>query len=187
MVKTLESEFGRLDVWVYKLGMEIKAPTHEVSLDDWNKVMLINVTGVFLGARALLNYFFDHVQPGNIINICSVHEQISWPTLLCYTLAKGAVKLSTETMLMEYANRGIWVYAIGPGLFETPIKLEKLLDKAQYDQTVAMISQGRLGKPEDVLAGAAWLASTECSYVSGTTLFIDGGMTLYPLFKDGQG
>ena len=187
LVKTAESEFGRLDVWVNNAGMEIKAPTHEVSLDDWNKVIAINQTGVFLGARAALNYFLDHHQPGNIINITSVHEQIPWPTFASCTAAKGAVKLFTETIAMEYANRRIRVNAIGPGAIETPINAEKFADKAQYAQTVAMIPQGRLGKPEDVAPGAAWLASTESSYVTGTTLFIDGGMTLYPAFKDGQG
>ena len=113
LVKTAESEFGRLDVWVNNAGMEIKAPTHEVSLDDWNKVIAINQTGVFLGARAALNYFLDHHQPGNIINITSVHEQIPWPTFASYTAAKGAVKLFTETIAMEYANRRIRVNAIG--------------------------------------------------------------------------
>ncbi len=150
MVKTAESEFGRLDVWVNNAGMEIKAPTHEVSLDDC-KVIAINQTGVFLGARCF-ELFLDHHQPGNIINITSVHEQIPWPTFASYTAAKGAVKLFTETIAMEYANRRIRVNAIGPGAIETPINAEKFADKAQYDQTVAMIPQGRLGKPEDVAA-----------------------------------
>ncbi len=84
-------------------------------------------------------------------------------------------------------SKGIRVNAIGPGAIEMPINAEKFADKAQYDQTVSMVPMNRIGKPEDVSAGAAWLASSESSYVTGITLFIDGGMTLYPAFKDGQG
>jgi glucose 1-dehydrogenase len=187
LVETATAHFGGLDVWVNNAGMEIKEPTHQVSLEDWNKVIAINQTGVFLGARAALNYFLEHHQAGNIINITSVHEQIPWPTFASYAAAKGAVKLFTQTIAMEYAKQGIRVNAIGPGAIETPINAEKFADKAQYDQTVSMVPMNRIGKPEDVSAGAAWLASSESSYVTGITLFIDGGMTLYPAFKDGQG
>ncbi len=107
--------------------MEIKAPTYEVSLDDWNKVIAINQTGVFLGARAALNYFLDHHQPGKIINISSVHEHIPGERLPADTAAKRGVKLFTETIAMEYANRGIRVNAIGPGAIETPINAESSL------------------------------------------------------------
>lgn len=88
---------------------------------------------------------------------------------------------------MEYAKEGIRVNAIGPGAINTPINAKKFADKAQLDQTVSMVPMNRIGKPEEVAAGAAWLASDESSYVTGITLFIDGGMTLYPAFKDGQG
>lgn len=88
---------------------------------------------------------------------------------------------------MEYAKDGIRVNAIGPGAINTPINAEKFADQAQYDQTVSMVPMNRIGTPEEVAAGAAWLASEESSYVTGITLFIDGGMTLYPAFKDGQG
>ncbi|MFT8337645.1 glucose-1-dehydrogenase [Schleiferilactobacillus harbinensis] len=180
-------QFGRLDVWVNNAGMEIKSPTHELSLADWNKVITINETGVFLGAKAALNYFKAHHQSGNIINMSSVHEQIPWPTFASYAAAKGGVKLFTQTIAMEYAKDGIRVNGIGPGAINTPINADKFADKAQYDQTVAMVPMNRIGKPEEVAAGAAWLASAESSYVTGITLFIDGGMTLYPAFKDGQG
>jgi glucose 1-dehydrogenase len=179
--------FGGLDVWVNNAGMEIQAPTHELSLADWNKVISINETGVFLGAKTALRYFKENHTPGDIINMPSVHEQIPWPTFASYAAAKGGVKLFTQTIAMEYAKDGIRVNGIGPGAINTPINAEKFADKAQYDQTVAMVPMNRIGKPEEVAAGAAWLASAESSYVTGITLFIDGGMTLYPAFKDGQG
>ncbi|WP_338754963.1 SDR family oxidoreductase [Lactiplantibacillus plantarum] len=179
--------FGDLDVWVNNAGMEIKSPTHEVSLDDWNKVTAIDQTGVFLGSRTALAYFKAHQKPGNIINMSSVHERIPWPTFASYAAAKGSVKLFTQTIAMEYAQDNIRVNAIGPGAINTPINAEKFADQQQYDQTVNMVPMNRIGTPEEVAAGAAWLASSESSYVTGITLFIDGGMTLYPAFKDGQG
>lgn len=183
---TIEN-FGDLDVWVNNAGMEIKSPTHELSLDDWNKVTAIDQTGVFLGSRTALAYFKDHNKKGNIINMSSVHERIPWPTFASYAAAKGSVKLFTQTIAMEYAKDNIRVNAIGPGAINTPINAEKFADPAQYEQTVKMVSMDRIGKPEEVAAGEAWLASDESSYVTGITLFIDGGMTLYPAFKDGQG
>lgn len=179
--------FGDLDVWINNAGMEIKSPTHELSLDAWNKVTAIDQTGVFLGSRIALAYFKKHGKAGNIINMSSVHERIPWLTFASYAAAKGSVKLFTQTIAMEYAKDNIRVNAIGPGAINTPINAQKFADKAQYDQTVKMVPMDRIGDPEEVAAGAAWLASNESSYVTGITLFIDGGMTLYPAFKDGQG
>lgn len=187
LLRAALDKFGDLDVWVNNAGMEIKSPTHELTLEDWNKVISINETGVFLGAKTALNYFKGKHKKGNIINVSSVHEQIPWPTFASYAAAKGGVKLFTQTIAMEYAKEGIRVNAIGPGAINTPINAKKFADKAQLDQTVSMVPMNRIGKPEEVAAGAAWLASDESSYVTGITLFIDGGMTLYPAFKDGQG
>ncbi|MSD83409.1 glucose 1-dehydrogenase [Lactobacillus curvatus] len=187
LLQTALDHFGTLDIWVNNAGMEIQAPTHELTLEAWNKVVTIDQTGVFLGAKTALAYFKAQHKKGNIINMSSVHEQIPWPTFASYAAAKGGVKLLTQTIAMEYAKDGIRVNAIGPGAINTPINAEKFADQAQYDQTVSMVPMNRIGTPEEVAAGAAWLASEESSYVTGITLFIDGGMTLYPAFKDGQG
>lgn len=187
LLQTALDNFGDLDVWVNNAGMEVKSPTHELKLDDWNKMIAIDETGVFLGSKTALAYFKDHGKKGNIINMSSVHEQIPWPTFAGYAAAKGSVKMFTKTIAMEYAKDGIRVNAIGPGAINTPINAEKFADKEQYDQTVSMVPMDRIGDPEEVAAGAAWLASKESSYVTGITLFIDGGMTLYPAFMNGQG
>ncbi|MCH4010045.1 glucose-1-dehydrogenase [Companilactobacillus sp.] len=187
LLKAALDNFGDLDVWVNNAGMETKSPTHELSLEDWNKVISIDQTGVFLGSTTALKYFKSQNKKGNIINMSSVHEQIPWPTFSSYAAAKGGVKMFTKTIAMEYAKDGIRVNAIGPGAINTPINAKKFADKEQYDQTVSVVPMDRIGKPEEVAAGAAWLASDESSYVTGITLFIDGGMTLYPAFKDGQG
>jgi glucose 1-dehydrogenase len=176
-----------LDVRVNNAGVEIKAPTHQLSLEDWNRVISIDQTGVFLGSKTALTYFKEKNKKGNIINMSSVHEQIPWPTFSSYAAAKGGVEMFTKSIAMEYAKDHIRVNAIGPGTINTPINAEKFADKEQYDQTGSMVPMDRIGEPEEVAAGAAWLASGESSYVTGITLFIDGGITLYPAFKDGQG
>ncbi|CAK1221589.1 NAD(P)-dependent dehydrogenase [Fructobacillus cardui] len=179
--------FGGLDVWVNNAGMEIQTPTHKITLEEWNKVIGINMTGVFLGAKEALNYWLENDRTGNIINMSSVHQQIPWPTFASYATAKGGVKLFTETIAMEYAPKGIRVNNIAPGAINTPINAEKFADKAQYEQTQSMIPMLKIGDPEDVADAAVWLASDQAKYVTGTTLFVDGGMTLYAAFQDGKG
>ncbi|EPH95609.1 MULTISPECIES: glucose-1-dehydrogenase [unclassified Enterococcus] len=179
--------YGQLDVWVNNAGMENQHETHELSLEDWEKVLNVNLTGVFLGTKAALAYFVKNDVKGNIINMSSVHEQIPWPTFAHYAASKGGVKLFTQTVAMEYAARNIRVNAIGPGAINTPINAEKFSDPEKLETTTSMIPMQRIGKPEEVAAVAAWLASDESSYVTGITLFVDGGMTLYPSFQGGRG
>ncbi|GKT04204.1 glucose-1-dehydrogenase [Furfurilactobacillus sp. WILCCON 0119] len=179
--------FGGLDVWVNNAGMENRVATHEMSLEEWQRVINVNLTGVFLGSRAALDYFVKNDHKGNIINMSSVHEQIPWPGFSHYAASKGGVKLFNETIAMEYANQGVRVNAIGPGAINTPINAEKFADKTQLNDTLEMVPMKRIGDPEDVAAAAAWLASDQSSYVTGVTLFVDGGMTLYPSFQNGKG
>lgn len=179
--------FGGLDVWINNAGMENKHATNELSLKDWQRVIDVNLTGVFLGSKAALNYFLKNNKKGNIINMSSVHEQIPWPTFAHYAASKGGVKLFTQTIAMEYAAKGIRVNAIGPGAINTPINAKKFADPEQLKTTTDMIPMKRVGDPAEVAAAAAWLASDESSYVTGITMFVDGGMTLYPAFQGGKG
>ncbi len=144
----------------------------------------VNLTGYFLGARAALKHFLAHNIKGNIINMSSVHEQIPWPRFAHYAASKGGVKLLNETMAMEYAPQGIRINAIGPGAINTPINQEKMNDPAQKAALEKIIPMSFAGEPEVVASAAAWLASAESSYVTGITLFVDGGMTLYPSFMN---
>lgn len=180
-------KFGGLDLWVNNAGMENQVSTHELSLEDWNKVINVNLTGVFLGSKAAINHFLETGKKGNIINLSSVHEVIPWPTFAHYTASKGGVKMFTKTIAMEYAHKGIRVNAIAPGAIKTPINAEKFDDPTEKETTLNMIPINSLGEPEDVAAAAAWLASTESKYVTGTSLFVDGGMSLYPSFEEGKG
>lgn len=180
-------QFGGLDVWVNNAGIESRHPTHELPLDVWEKTLAVNLTGVFLGSKAALAHFVERDRPGRIINLSSVHERIPWPTFAHYAASKGGVKLFSETIALEYAHRGIRVNCIAPGAIETPINAEKFADPDARAQTERMIPLGRIGTVEQVAAAAAWLASSESSYVTGTSLFVDGGMALYPSFERGDG
>lgn len=180
-------EFGGLDLWINNAGMENRHKTHELSLEDWQKVLDVNLTGVFLGSKAAINYFLKEDKPGNIINMSSVHEKVPWPTFAHYAASKGGVKLFSESIAMEYAQQGIRVNYIGPGAINTPINAKKFEDKEQLETTTSMVPMQRIGDPSEVAAAAAWLASKESSYVTGITLFVDGGMTLYPAFQGGRG
>ena len=181
------SNFGELDLWINNAGMENQVPTHELTLEDWNKVIDVNLTGVFLGSKAALNHFLEHDKKGNIINLSSVHERIPWPTFAHYSASKAGVKGFNETIALEYAHKGIRVNSIAPGAINTPINAEKFEDDKQKAATLKMIPLNYIGKPEEVAAAAAWLASNESSYVTGITLFVDGGMSLYPSFEKGEG
>ncbi len=187
LIDAAVDNFGTVDVWVNNAGMENQHETHELSLQDWEKVINVNLTGVFLGSKAALNYFVKNNKKGNIINMSSVHEQIPWPTFAHYAASKGGVKLFTETIAMEYAARNVRVNSIGPGAINTPINAKKFADPEQLANTTKMVPMQRIGDPSEVASAAAWLASDQSSYVTGITLFVDGGMTLYPAFQGGQG
>lgn len=179
--------FGDLDVWINNAGFEKPFATHEMPLKDWQAVIDTNLTGVFLGSREALKYFMDKKKNGSIINISSVHEVIPWPNFAHYAASKGGVKLLTQTMAMEYASKGIRINSIAPGAIDTPINADKFADPEQRSSVEDMIPMGYIGQDHEVANVAAWLASNEASYVTGASIFVDGGMTLYPSFQDGKG
>lgn len=181
------SHFGSLYLWVNNAGMENQVPTHQLSLDEWEKVISVNLTGAFIGAKAALNYFLEHSKKGNIINMSSVHDRIPWPTYAHYTASKGGLKLFNETIALEYAHKGIRANSISPGAIQTSHNDEATEDPKEKKILLNRIPLNYIGKPEEVAAAAAWLASNESSYVTGTTLYIDGGMSLYPSFEEGKG
>lgn len=181
------SGFGGCDIWINNAGIEKASPTHLMRLEDWEKVINVNLTGVFLGARCALGYFLEHDVKGVIINMSSVHERIPWPTFAHYAASKAGVGMFTKTIAMEYAAQGIRVNAIGPGAINTPINAEKFADSNTLQETIGMVPMQSIGEAEDIAAAAAWLASSESKYVTGITLFVDGGMTLYAEFRAGKG
>ncbi|MBD8028438.1 SDR family oxidoreductase [Ureibacillus sp. Re31] len=187
LVQSAIQHFGKLDVMINNAGLENPVPSHEMTLKDWNRVIDTNLTGAFIGSREAIKYFVENNVKGNVINMSSVHEKIPWPLFVHYAASKGGIKLMTQTLAMEYAPKGIRVNNIGPGAINTPINAEKFADPVQRADVESMIPMGYIGKPEEIAAVAAWLASSESSYVTGITLFADGGMTLYPSFQAGRG
>lgn len=187
LIQTAHEHFGSLDVMVNNAGIENEVPSEELSLEDWRKVIDVNLTGAFLGSREAINYMLKYDVKGTVINMSSVHEMIPWPHFVHYAASKGGLKLMTETLALEFAPKGIRVNNIGPGAILTPINQEKFDDPDTRASVESMIPMGYIGKPEQIAAVAAWLASSESSYVTGITLFADGGMTKYPSFQEGRG
>lgn len=181
------ANFGGLDVWVNNAGIESRYHTHELPLAVWNQTLAVNLTGVFLGSRQALMYFMSEKKPGVIINMSSVHERIPWPTFAAYTASKGGVKLFTQAIALEYADRNIRANCIAPGAIETPINAVKFDDPAARNKTQSMIPMDEIGTVEEIADCAAWLASDASKYVTGQSIFVDGGMSLYPSFQRGDG
>ena len=187
LVQTAVKEFGTLDVMINNAGIENAVESHKMPLEDWKRVLDTNLTGAFIGSREAIKHFVEHDVKGAVINMSSVHEQIPWPLFVHYATSKGGIKLMTQTLAMEYAPKGIRVNNIGPGAINTPINAEKFADPKQRADVESMIPMGYIGKPEEIANVAVWLASAQASYVTGITLFADGGMTLYPSFQAGRG
>lgn len=173
---------GAIDLLVNNAGIEMPHPLVDMPLEDWRRVLDVNLTGAFLCAREAARGMIDTGSAGTIVNISSVHEQIPWRRFSHYCASKGGMKLFAQSIAHELAEHGIRVVNVAPGAIETPINAPVLADPAQREAVEDEIPLGRWGEVEDVARAVAWLASDDAGYVTGTTLFVDGGMTLYPNF-----
>ena len=192
MFKHMLKEFGTIDILVNNAGLQRDAPFADMTLAQWNTVLNVNLTGQFLCARAAIREFLRRgVVPsvscaaGKIICMSSVHQEIPWAGHPNYASSKGAIKLMMESLAQEMAPHHIRVNAIAPGAIRTPINTSAWNTPQAYAALMTLIPYGRIGEPEDIARAAVWLASDQSDYVVGTTLFIDGGMTLYPGFATG--
>jgi glucose 1-dehydrogenase len=184
--------WGRVDILVNNSGLQRDAPLTEMTLDQWNTVLGVNLTGTFLctraGARAMIR---QGPQPGGsratgkIICISSVHEVIPWAGHVNYAASKGGVRLFMQSVAQELASHRIRVNSIAPGAIQTPINRAAWETPQALQSLLALIPYGRIGVPEDIGQVAVWLASDAADYVHGQTIFVDGGMTLYPEFAHG--
>jgi glucose 1-dehydrogenase len=189
--KTIE-EFGTIDILVNNAGMQQDAPFHEMTLAQWNRVLAVNLTGQFLCAREAVREFMRRgVRPdvscsaGKIICISSVHEVIPWAGHVNYAASKGGIMLMMKSIAQEVAAYRIRVNSICPGAIRTPINRAAWDTEAAYSALLRLIPYKRIGEPEDIGRVAVWLASDYADYVHGASLFVDGGMTLYPGFQTG--
>lgn len=185
--------FGRIDILVANAGIQKDAPTTEMTLADWTKVLEVNLTGQFLCARRAAQEFFRRgIVPevskaaGKIICMSSVHDLIPWAGHVNYAASKGGIQMMMKTMAQEFARHRIRVNAISPGAIRTDINRNSWETPEAEQELLRLIPYGRVGEIEDVAKAAVWLASDESDYVTGTTLYVDGGMTLFPGFGDNR-
>jgi glucose 1-dehydrogenase len=174
--------FGGVDLLVNNAGVEHPYELLDMPLEAWRKVIDVNLTGGFLCAREAARTMRDAKMPGTIVNISSVHEQIAWERFSHYCASKGGMMMFTQSIAKELAPLGIRVVSVGPGAIDTPINQSVLEDPAESAKVVGEIPLGRWGHVSDVARAVAWLSSDQAGYITGATLFVDGGMTLYPRF-----
>jgi glucose 1-dehydrogenase len=181
MVAETVKAFGGVDILVNNAGIEKQIPLLETSQQDWELILRTNLTGTFLCLREAAKVMADG-GGGVIVNMSSVHEFIPWPGFAPYCASKGGVKLLMETAARELASTGIRVLNIAPGAIMTPIN-KFILDDPEAKRAVEEeIPLGRMGTPEEIAAAVTWAASGEANYLTGTTIVVDGGMSLYPKF-----
>lgn len=192
MFRTVIAAWGSLDILVNNAGLQADSPLHEMTLEDWNRVIAVNLTGQFLCAREAVREFLrrgviPEVSPaaGKILCMSSVHDVIPWAGHANYAASKGGVAMLMKTMAQELAMYKIRVNGISPGAIKTPINRPAWSTPEAEARLRRLIPYDRVGETEDIARAAVWLGSDDSDYVNGATLYVDGGMTLYPDFREG--
>ncbi|SDM76728.1 glucose 1-dehydrogenase [Methylobacterium phyllostachyos] len=186
------TEFGTLHISVSNAGLQRDSAFVDMTLEQWNTVIGVNLTGQFLCQRAAAREFLKRgVVPsvskaaGKIICMSSVHQEVPWAGHVNYASSKGGIKMLMESMAQELGPHFVRVNAIGPGAIRTPINTAAWNTPDAYRALMTLVPYKRIGEPDDIAQAAVWLASDAADYVTGATLFVDGGMTLYPGFATG--
>jgi len=182
MVGDAVEGLGGLDILVNNAGIQISRPTEELSSADFDRVVAVNLRGAFLCAREAIRQFLGDEKAGAIVNVSSVHQLIPKPGYLGYSTSKGGMMNLTRTLALEYASRGIRVNGLGPGATVTPINRAWIDDPVKRAAVESHIPMRRAGDASEMAAAAAFLCSDDASYITGQTLFVDGGLTLFPSF-----
>lgn len=192
MFREMLNAWGAIDILVNNAGLQRDAPFPDMTIEEWSLVLSVNLTGMFLCSREAAREMIRRgIRPGGsraagkIICISSVHEKIPWAGHVNYAASKGGVMLFMQSLAQELAPHRIRVNSIGPGAIQTPINRAAWETPEALNALLKLIPYGRIGLPEDIGKAAVWLASDDSDYVHGQTLFVDGGMTLYPGFAEG--
>jgi glucose 1-dehydrogenase len=183
MWKQVTAEFGPVDFLVNNAGIQISGASDMLDAAAFDRVLAVNLRGSFLCAQRQIRHLLEADRPGAIVNISSVHQIIPKPQFLGYSVSKGGMQNLTRTLALEYAGRGIRVNAIGPGATVTPINRAWVDDPEKRALVTGHIPMGRAGDAEEMAAVTAFLLSDEAAYVTGQTIFVDGGLTLYADFR----
>ena len=184
MVREAAEQLGGIDVLVNNAGIQISKPSEELSSAEFDKVLAVNLRGAFLCAREAIRNFLADDKPGSIVNISSVHQLIPKPNYLGYSVSKGGMQNLTRTLALEYAGRGIRVNAVGPGATITPINRAWVDDPVKAEMVTSHIPIPRAGEADEMAGIVAFLASDDAAYVTGQTIFVDGGLTLFADFRE---
>src|SRR3954463_7705441 len=184
MVAEAAERLGGLDILVNNAGIQISRPSEELTTEDFDRVLAVNLRGAFLCAREAIKGFLADETPGVVINVSSVHEIIPKPNYLAYGVSKGGMQNLTRTLALEYAGHGIRVNGIGPGATITPINRAWVDDPAKAAQVTQHIPLNRAGTANEMGGVACFLASEDAAYITGQTIFVDGGLTLFADFRE---
>jgi glucose 1-dehydrogenase len=184
MMEQTVDRLGGLDVLVNNAGIQISRPSHELSGADFDKVIGVNLRGAFLCAREAIKRFLDAGNGGVIVNISSVHQLIPKPDYLGYSASKGGMQNLTRTLALEYAGHNIRVNGVGPGATVTPINRAWIDDPMKKEQVESHIPLARAGTSDEMAGVTCFLASDDAAYITGQTIFVDGGLTLYADFRE---
>jgi glucose 1-dehydrogenase len=183
LVDEAVKHYGRIDVLVNNAGIQQEVPFEDTSIEVWQKIIAVDLTAPFVCSREAVKHMLDQNPKGGcIINISSVHQIIPKPHYLPYATSKAGIEMMTKTMALELAQDNIRVNAVAPGAIETDMNEELEEDKAELDKLLRRIPLRRIGTPGEIANMVEFLASDKASYVTGSTFFVDGGMTLYPAF-----
>ena len=183
MVGAAIDGLGGIDVLVNNAGIQISRASDELSSEDFDKVLAVNLRGSFMCAREAIRHYLAEEKPGVIINISSVHQLIPKPNYLGYSTSKGGMQNLTRTLALEYAAKGIRVNGVGPGATVTPINRAWIDDPEKRKQVEEHIPMQRAGDADEMAGVTAFLASDDAAYITGQTIFVDGGLTLFPSFS----
>ncbi|MGQ0719291.1 MAG: glucose 1-dehydrogenase [Pseudonocardiales bacterium] len=175
--------YGRIDILTNNAGIQVAADTDELAVEDFDRVLAVNLRGAFLCAQQAIRGFLAGNRGGCVVNVSSVHQLIPKPRFVGYSVSKGGMQNLTRSLALEYASRGIRVNGIGPGATVTPINRSWIDDPVKRAMVEQHIPMRRAGGSEEMAAMAAFLCSDEAAYITGQTVFVDGGLTLYPSFE----
>jgi glucose 1-dehydrogenase len=183
MFAEVVGHYGGVDILINNAGIQVAQDTDALAVEDFDKVLAVNLRGSFLCAQQAIRHLLEQGRPGCIVNVSSVHQLIPKPRFVGYSVSKGGMQNLTRTLALEYAARGIRVNGIGPGATLTPINRSWIDDPVKRAMVKAHIPMRRAGGSEEMVGVTAFLCSDEAAYITGQTLFVDGGLTLYPSFE----
>jgi glucose 1-dehydrogenase len=175
---------GGLDILINNAGIQMSRPSEELSSRHFDKVLAVNLRGAFLCAREAIRRYLADEKAGSIVNVSSVHQQIPKPSYLGYSVSKGGMMNLTRTLALEFAGRGIRVNGIGPGATITPINRAWVDDPVKAEMVTRHIPMLRAGSADEMAGVACFLASDDAAYITGQTIFVDGGLTLFADFRE---